>query len=254
MTLLQYKRHWINALGTYDFFKGVYHSSFWTIPERDLQLYHTMKDRMVNTPENHLRVPLRWVAIQDLHRDMVVRTPEGHAVDKEGYVTLNLPKSIHKAQPAPLLEGFLAFSGGTYKNAGPRGMGRGGASSKGFQINLAWARQLMYDKRPKLTAWDYRKVLAECKHDDVVYLDPPYKNANVKSYDDKTIDFPGLVRTLLTASFKWMLSEYPNKVYQPLTKKFGPPVKFKVQRVMTNANHDGTRRKWVTECVWRNFT
>jgi hypothetical protein len=247
MTLLNYKRHWINALGTRDFFDGIKYGIY-AVPERDPKVYHTMKERMKNPPE-HRKVPMSSLRI--LHPEVV------RGIDADGLVKLKFPKSHHKAQPAQLLEGFLTFSGGTYAQAGAR-VGPGGSASKGYERRLALAGKLMYEKRPRLTALDYRKVLAECKSTDMVYLDPPYRGANVKSYDDRTIDFIGLVKTLLHAPYKWVLSEYDNAVYKPLTKKFGPPLKIPVQRTMTNArksriNTGEKKRKIVIECLWKNF-
>ncbi len=33
----------------------------------------------------------------------------------------------------------------------------------------------LLSKRTRLTAWDYKKVLTQCTHEDLVYMDPPYQ-------------------------------------------------------------------------------
>src|SRR5437879_6502860 len=51
-------------------------------------------------------------------------------------------------------------------------------------------------------------------------FDPPYKNAKLSAYKPLD-DYPGLVRTLLRADYKWVLSEYWDEVYRPL----GEPIR-----------------------------
>jgi len=220
------------------------------------QLHGTMKKRMktcIGSPGEYERVPLSWVPVQDFHRDMVVPDAEGHCVGREGYVTIRHSpgtRAAHPAQPAPLLEGYLTFSGGSYAQAGRKSDKNGGVSRKGYERNLVWARWLMLEKRPRLTAWDYRKVLAECGPNDIVYLDPPYKGCNVKTYTDKSLDHEELVSLLLKARFKFVLSEYENPVYAPL----GEPIRVRVPKAMMNANHTGGKTPTATECLWSNFT
>jgi len=93
---------------------------------------------------------------------------------------------------------------------------------------------------------------------DFAFIDPPYKNAKVKSYDDTMLDHTELVKILLQAKFKWLLTEYRNDVYQPLTEEFGEPLEIEVQKTMENSNPSrgkgkkGKRRK-VVECLWKNY-
>jgi D12 class N6 adenine-specific DNA methyltransferase len=77
-------------------------------------------------------------------------------------------------QPAPLLEPYLTFSGGSYGQAGRRNpcSSCGGVSQAGFEKNVRTAFQIMKYTQPRLTRLDYKAVLAECGRDDVVYLDP----------------------------------------------------------------------------------
>jgi hypothetical protein len=62
----------------------------------------------------------------------------------------------------------------------------------------------------------------------------------VEAYSDKTIDFPGLVKTLLHAPYRWILSEYENPVYRPL----GEPI-----RIPTFKGSGAP----AVECLWANF-
>lgn len=52
-----------------------------------------------------------------------------------------------------------------------------------------------------------------------------------------------MVRLLLAAKFKWVLSEYENEIYEPLGE---PVLRIPVKNTM------GRRRRAV-ECIWTNF-
>ena len=62
-----------------------------------------------------------------------------------------------------------------------------------------------------------------------------------------------MVEILLNARFRWVLSEYEDEIYAPLTSKFGEPVRITVRKTMNDSNHHGGKRPWGVECVWRNF-
>ena len=51
---------------------------------------------------------------------------------------------------------------------------RKGARPPEMRRRICHASELLR-KRTRLTSWDYRKVLAECGDDDLVYMDPPYQ-------------------------------------------------------------------------------
>lgn len=62
-----------------------------------------------------------------------------------------------------------------------------------------------------------------------------------------------MVGILRNARFRWALSEYEDEIYQPLTEKFGEPMKIGVRKTMNNSNHYGGKRPKAVECIWRNF-
>lgn len=150
---------------------------------------------------------------------------------------------------AMLHEPFLTYSGSTYDVAGPSSEKGGGARLKGFTRNVRMAQKLIEHNKPRLTRLDYLKVLDECGKDDVVFLDPPYLGADVRAYTDKSLDHATMVKRLLKADFRWMLTEYEHPLYTAL----GEPIRIPVQKVMHNANHTGGKRQTVTECIWKNF-
>lgn len=227
--LLDYKHFWLNDLGkeTNQFLHDLMHSAIWAVPAKSGELFYRMKARQLGRVEPY----------KDRKGNL---RPGGWKGGRQAMVS-----------PAPLLSAYLTFSGAGYMKGGQR-TGRGGVSRKGYEQKVRQAYEIMRRTVPHITRLPYQKVLAACHEDDVVFLDPPYKDANVKAYSDKTVDYRGLVDNLLNAKFRWMLTEYNHKVYRPLTKKFGPPVKIRVQRTMTNIHQVG--RKWATECIWRNFT
>jgi site-specific DNA-adenine methylase len=214
MMLLDYKSFWINDSQTIPFFNQMRISRLYRVPELGRQSFEKYREYS------------RGKVLSDGRR---------------------LPKGF---PPSMLMEAFLAYDGGTFENAGRKG---GGATQKGFARKVLLSRNLLLLHEPRVTRWDYREVLKECSENDVVYLDVPYLNSNVGAYDGRTIDYPGLVKLLLRAKFRWVFSEYHNEMYAPLTKKFGPPVEKRVQKAMVAGKRDQRHHGTVVECLWRNF-
>jgi D12 class N6 adenine-specific DNA methyltransferase len=214
MMLLDYKSFWINDLQTIPFFNQLRISHLYRVPEPGRQAFEKYRE---------------------YSRGKVL--PDGR----------RFPKGF---PPSMLMEAFLAYDGGTFENAGRKG---GGVTPMGFAKKMAAARGLLILHEPRITRWDYRKVLRECTAGDVVYIDAPYLNSDVGAYDGLTIDYPGLVQALLVAPYRWVFSEYPNEMYQPLTDKFGPPVEIRKQKAGRAGKKDLKHGGIVTECLWRNF-
>jgi hypothetical protein len=64
-----------------------------------------------------------------------------------------------------------------------------------------------------------------------------------KVYSDKTIDFPGLIKTLLRAPYRWVLSEYQDD--GDFYRVLGDPI----LRIPTFKGNNAP----AVECVWSNF-
>jgi site-specific DNA-adenine methylase len=89
---------------------------------------------------------------------------------------------------------------------------------------------------------------------DVVYLDPSYiKHTRKTGAYSETLNYAEMVEILLNARFRWILSEYEDEIYAPLTIKFGEPVRIPVHKTMNDSNHYGGKRPEVVECIWRKF-
>jgi len=245
---LDYRRFWLNDINTYPFLLSL--SSYGaekilglgTVPERNGSTAH---DRMRNFTfeamlENHVRYnPIRkqalnllWAQRPDL-REWTART---------------------LAPPAARLEAFLVRDGNRYGKAGVRGEIGGGVSRVTYERYLRVASEIMMRTRPHITWVDYREVLQHCGPDDVVFLDPPYiKHGRKTGAYSETLNHREMVEILLNAPFHWLLSEYENEIYAPLTKKFGEPVRITVNKTMNDSNHHGGKRPKGVECIWRNF-
>jgi len=79
-------------------------------------------------------------------------------------------------------------------------------------------------------------------------FDPPYRDAWLTTYGPKTIDYPGLVKTLLKAEFRWMLSEYEGS--DGMYRALGGPIRIPVWK---SHYAGGTGKQLVNECLWTNF-
>jgi site-specific DNA-adenine methylase len=158
------------------------------------------------------------------------------------------------ASRAALLESFLVRSGNRYGKAGVRGEIGGGVSRATYERHLRVASEIMMRTQPRITWLDYLEVLKECGPGDVVYADPPYINYGRKTgaYSE-TLDHVEMVEILLDAPFRWMLSEYEHEIYQPLSRKFGEPVRIEVRKTMSASKDHGGQRPKAVECIWKNF-
>lgn len=87
----------------------------------------------------------------------------------------------------------------------------------------------------------YREVLQQCGPGDIVYIDGPYKNSDVKAYKQTDIDHAEMVDILLRANFRWVLSEYEDRGGHGLYRILGEPIRIRLQKSMDNTNHRWTR-------------
>lgn len=249
MSLLNYKNYWINAVGTYRFFDQIRHLG--SIPEdtrrRIIENYHIQtKNRTYYEREKANTVRADLLEQAEAYEE-AGRPDIGAAIRREDLGQTSEDEANSAANP--VVEAYLSFSGGNY---GTTGMG-GSVSRDGFRRKFLEATLLFEKnwKRTKLTAIDYRRVLAQCTASDTVYLDPPYIGYDMGSYSEKTIDYAELIRLLLNAKFRWVLSEYDiNPIYR---RAFGEPIRIKVKRSMSSARGVTGERTDAEECLWSNF-
>lgn len=73
---------------------------------------------------------------------------------------------------AKLQEGYVCFQGGSYDANCTKGYkgARGGVTPKGWATKCELAYEYINQHRPRITEWDFRKVLARCTSHDMVYL------------------------------------------------------------------------------------
>lgn len=143
-----------------------------------------------------------------------------------------------------LLEPYLTFSGGGYRKGG---FGSAhGPTPKGYAKTLRRCCALLRERTVKITALDWAKLdWNGLTSDDFVFFDPPYIDGDVRSYSS-SLDFPALVRVLLQARFKWLLTEYSHPLY---VNNLGKP--FYSLPMQLACDGRGNRQR--VECVWKNF-
>ena len=87
--------------------------------------------------------------------------------------------------------------------------------------------------------------LERLMEDDVVFLDPPYPDADVRSYRNDTLNHEELVDALLRAKYRWVLSGY----LHPILCRLGDPFWAKDVKLLSIGREQEPR----TECLWSNF-
>jgi site-specific DNA-adenine methylase len=145
---------------------------------------------------------------------------------------------------AIILEPYLTFGGGGY---GRGGFGnKKGASQSGYTKIIRECHRLLHSTAPRITALDWQDMgLERLTGDDVVFLDPPYPDADVRSYTDGTVDHEALVDSLLKAKFRWLLCGY----LHPILCRLGEPLWAKEMKLLSIRGEQQPR----TECLWSNF-
>jgi len=211
---------------------------------------------------------LLWRAMQSLNYDSWwvndIRTAPFFEALKVGTVAVpERSRAEYEKQKANrgtpeslLLEPYLTFSGGGYTWSGSRGdktrtrAGYGqeaaGISQSGYQTMLERAHELINSKNVRITKFDYKDVLSELTADDFAYLDPPYQNSDVRAYESADVDHAELIDILLSARFRWALSEYRNPIY---LAAFGEPG-WSTEQTITYGRGAHRPKRVATECLW----
>jgi site-specific DNA-adenine methylase len=148
---------------------------------------------------------------------------------------------------AIVLSPYFTFSGGGFRYAGKGG--EHAVSASGYQRTLRECHRILTRIRPRVTALDWQQLgLEKLTQDDVVVLDPPYPNAEVKSYTHETVDYERLVDVLLRAKFRWLLCGYPH----PVLHRLGKPIWARDMQLLCVHIKSGQEDR--TECLWSNFS
>jgi site-specific DNA-adenine methylase len=235
----RYKQFWLNDTYTFRFLMALSHlDPEWDIPERSPELFEALKGESDKYRKKRERIGVSGVS-GERYRPWV--SPAG----AKGWVFESSP-------PPLLLEGYVSYAGGTFDSKA-RGTHKKNVSKEGYWEAARLAAEIMRRTKPRITNIDWREVLLELGPEDVVYLDPPYKDANVSAYSDKTLDHSELVAALMKtwSGFKWVLSEYEHEIYRPLNEKFGEPIRIRVRKHMVRAK--AKSRPPAVECLWKNF-
>jgi site-specific DNA-adenine methylase len=143
-----------------------------------------------------------------------------------------------------VLEPYLTRNGAGFFAVGARTSG-GGPGAEAYAQNLREAYRIMHAVHPRITGWDYERVLECLGPNDFAVIDAPYIGASVGPYSASDLDHKRLIIWLKYAKFPWLLCEYRHPIY---VKAFGEP--FWTQEVHRFAHQNGGRR---TECMWKNY-
>jgi site-specific DNA-adenine methylase len=146
---------------------------------------------------------------------------------------------------AILNEPRMTYSGGGW--AAGFGSDKHIVSRDTYRDRLIEGQRLLVQRDARITDWDYKHVLQELGPDDFAFLDPPYRNAFVHPYRASDVDHEEMVQILMSAKFRWALSEYPDPLYM---EAFGPPVWRQERSCAMSINRTTERR---VECLWRNY-
>jgi len=107
-------------------------------------------------------------------------------------------------------------------------------------------------KRVAILNTDFRKLLKLYgdREDTFFYLDPPYYGINEYSIKFTKQDHIDLLEMIKNMKAKWLLSNYPNKLYDENLKDF-----YRVEVVVSkhSANVKTNPKPKATEVLWANY-
>ena len=191
---------------------------------------------------NDLQTAPFFEALRDIGNSIVVPpfSPEEFVRQKAAFARGD--------REAILIEPYFTFSGCGFDFSGPKGKRLHQSTPLGYQRELRSCNRILHQTNPRITAMDFKDMhLEELGPDDFVYFDLPYWSGNVQTYSKDTVDFPYLFRLLEKARFRWLLSEYPERMF---FEHFGDPCFVQEVRLLcTRVGEEQVR----TECLWKNY-
>lgn len=129
------------------------------------------------------------------------------------------------------------------------------ASPHGTRLDVVeYRKRIIFAKKllqgVELTNLDALEVIHRYRKDSkaFLYIDPPYINSNVGSYDEGMLDRPALIKLLKQCQCRWLLSEQP---CDDFLSAFGNPLT-SIKNIPVNPR-PGTKVKWTTEVLWSNY-
>jgi hypothetical protein len=184
MSMLNYRSYWINALGTIDFFREIRFlgpapvAGQYLFKDRTREFYEKSKAETVGANRQQLIPQLEQIIAAHPEVDFTQPAVAGGKVSVRqilGWLKEAQAKATekHNRQPASLAtECYVSRDGGTYNSRGAS-MRTGSGITKQGMSRLFYGAGVLLEKnwkRTKLTAIDYRDVLAQCRPGDMVYL------------------------------------------------------------------------------------
>jgi D12 class N6 adenine-specific DNA methyltransferase len=150
------------------------------------------------------------------------------------------------SREAILLESYFTYSGCGFDHSGRKGNREHPTKPMGYQRTLRSCHGILQNTTPRITGMNFKNMhLEELGPEDFVYFDLPYLSGRVKTYSPDTVDFHYLFGLLEKAMFRWLLSEYPEKIY---FDHFGDPCFVKDVKLLCTRDGEEQIR---TECLWK---
>lgn len=120
-------------------------------------------------------------------------------------------------------------------------------SRKSFQSRLVYAKLALTQRSGRITGERFDAMdLETLGGSDFVYLDPPYHGVSVGAYYSDDLDHEAMLRRLKAAPYPWVLSNYPNELYED---HLGPPAATKLTR---RKGLGGVHGSDAVEAIWRH--
>lgn len=158
----QFKSFWMNGVGTAEFLRCF--GSFYMLKKIFIEAVESFPERLPFTVGSLTPPPTS---------SKYYRKQKGHhspgITRRDAIAYLNHKNSV-------MMEPYVTFQGGSYAANCAKGSNssdsawRGGVSPMGWRKKCELAHQYVQRHRPRITAWDFKKVLARCTSHDMVYL------------------------------------------------------------------------------------
>jgi len=146
-----FDKFWMNCMGTRDFI-------------RSLGGFYWLKEFLTRAAGRTTLPPPPTRPLYDQMKSQVLATPSVNPTRRG--VT-----SFLKHADAMLMEGYACYQGGDYEGSRQKGDNTyGGVSPEGWRTKCLLATNFLSLYKPRITAWPYQRVLAQCGPNDMVYL------------------------------------------------------------------------------------
>jgi len=158
----QFNKFWMNGVGTAEFL-------------RSFGQFYRLKEAFLNAIGEEEQKKLGWTLTPAPTSPQHYRILKSRLNPQARPVASQIMQHLaHK--DAIQMEPYVTFQGGSYAANCAKGSNssatawRGGVSPQGWRKKCEFAHQYIQRYRPRITSWDFKKVLSRCTSHDMVYL------------------------------------------------------------------------------------